>query len=157
MNPMPQSTLRRLKSRRILFVGIWLLSMAVSFVVGEMLIVGRFLQLGLGEHYWIYEVVFFIVFSLAYGTVRLRLLNWVGRVLAGLALAYIASFLSYHLVVLIIHSPAGWVVALRNNPILTVFAPSCLVGLIVGGIYVMTLETLNKLANARKVPAVSRQ
>ena len=68
--------------------------------------------------------------------------GWPRRMLAGLALAYLASFLSYHFYILISRSPTGWFLVLKDNPILIVFTPSCIVGLVVGGIYAMTFELL---------------
>lgn len=132
-------------SRQIFLGGAPLLSIAVGFLVGERLIVGRFLQHGLSAYYWIYEFVFFMLLVVAYGVLRTRLAGWPKRVFVGLALAYLASFLSYHCYILLSHSPAGWFGILEENPILIVFAPACLVGLIVGGIYVITLELLNEV------------
>jgi len=133
-------------SSKILLGSAPLLSAGVAFVVGERLITGRFLQHGLSDYYWIYEIVFFVTLALVYGFIRPRLQGWSRRIFAGLVLAYLSSFLSYHLYILISRSPTGWFLALKDNLILTVFAPACLVGLIVGGIYVVTLEVLSELA-----------
>lgn len=119
-----------------------LCGVVIGFFIGEKLITGAFLVHALEGYYWAYEFIFFFVLVLGYGYARTVWRSWPSRLLIGVVISYFSSFLGYHMYAILSRSLAGWLTAIETYPVLIGFAPSCIVGTIVGVIYVLVLEII---------------
>ena len=135
-----------LKTREMLLVVITIVSISISFFIGERLITGNFLLHTLKNNYWFYEIFFFISLSLAYAFIQSISQKRIYRIPAVLFVSYFTSFIGYHIYVIVNYSTDEWIRAFNDFPVLMVFAPTCLVGIVVSAVYAIIYEVCLSLA-----------
>ena len=135
--------LRKLISRNKLTptIGlIFIVSIVFSYLLAEKLLGGNLLMHIFKETYWYYEIGFFVTLSVSYFAMARLTNSLVILLLSGGLLGYAASFVFYHLSLLLFGTSDAWIEAVQMHPILWVFAPSCLIAVVVGLMFAICVE-----------------
>ena len=115
-------------------------SAAISFYIGEVVIVkGLFVRM-FGDLYWLYQLIFLVTVLLGVKVLRIFAKRLWQRDLGVVLLFYLASYISYHLTYFFGKGSSVWWNIVSHHKITAVFVPSCLSALIVSVIFVFLFE-----------------
>lgn len=114
---------------------------AVSYYVGEVLLIGRFISDMTG--YMLYEFLFFLFIVFGNIVSQLYVKNFFYRFICVMSIAYASSFFSSHACYFIFWPLDDWLMMFERYPFIVYIVPACLVGLCVGLVYFVLYEFIS--------------